>query len=390
MTNISSFLQTYLGKKEVDEIDTKRSEYTLDYIVIFYCSSYQIDGKRVLGLLRILAKIENRELLSRTSQNIINFFWKKYKRLFWIKCAFYGTALGLFVSFAVTRSLADSDVASKLLIALDVCVGVIAAFESLQIMSNLSDYFTDFWNYVDMLLLSVTIVISALFWTEANADALSFFVSTGVILFFSKTLISFRVIDQLRNFIRMIIEVLKGMRAFLIIIVSYLIAFAIIFYQSRRAISDDSPEDSVDEGNFANDLMEMFYLIFTGGNSTNYSGVMIPFYLLVVVFQCLVLLNLIISIIGETYGQVKEDFDIIDLKERINMLLEIAEEAAVIKTVTKKIWCQKRRGRWFKQNVVANEEAAHKNSQSNLNDKFVLVVEKFERKSGSDVSIKED
>ena len=213
---------------------------------------------------------------------------------------------------------------------------------------------------------------------------MSFFVSIGVVLYFSITLIAFSAIDQLRNLIRMIIEVLKGMRAFLIIIITYLIAFAVVFYQSRRAMSDDSPEDSVDEGSFANDLMEMFYLIFTGGDSTNYSGVMIPFYLLVVVFQCLVLLNLIISIIGETYGQVKEDFDIIDLKERINMLLEIAEEAAVIKTVAKKISCKKRRVRWFQRRALVNEKP-----EINLDDKLLLVVEKFEGKSDSDVSIKD-
>ena len=259
----------HLDLEDVDKIDTTRTDYTLDFSVIIYSSAYRFSDKRVLDLLRILAKIEDRELLSPTSQTIIDFLWKKYKKFLWIKCSFYGIALGLYISFAVTRSLPESNVASKLLIALDVCIGFIAAFEYLQITSNLSGYFTDLWNYIDMLLVSVTIIISALFWTEANEDALNFFVSTGVVLYFSKTLISFRVIDQLRNLIRMIIEVLKGMRAFLIIIISYLVAFAIIFYQSRRAMSDDSPEDSVDKGNFANDLMEIFYLIFTGGDSTN-------------------------------------------------------------------------------------------------------------------------
>ena len=143
-------------------------------------------------------------------------------------------------------------------------------------------------------------------------------------------------------------------------------------------MSDDSPEDSVDSGNFANDLMEMFYLIFTGGDASNYSGVMIPFYLLVVVFQCLVLLNLIISIIGETYGQVMENFDISYLKERINMLLEIAEEAAALKTISKKIPCQKRRPRWFQRKALRNRVVANESSQNNMDDRFVLVVEKFE------------
>ena len=105
------------------------------------------------------------------------------------------------------------------------------------------------------------------------------------------------------------------------------------------------------------------------------------------VFQCLVLLNLIISIIGETYGQVKENFDIIDLKERIDMLLELNEEGYIMRQINN--WCRQRIARLFRRNALTHEVAAYRNPQSKLGDRFMLVVEKFDGNSDSAVTIKD-
>ena len=216
---------------------------------------------------------------------------------------------------------------------MDILTGVLLGMECLQAISEKSHYLQDIWNWLDILLISNVITISALFWGQGNASALSFFVSTASILFYTKILLSLRVIDQMRNLIRMIIEVIKDMISFLIIITVYIVAFSIIFFQDRRAVNDKS----IDFDNFAGDLMEMFYLIFTGGTTTDYHGVMIPFYVFVTVLQCLILLNLIISIMNNTFDKLKQNSELMELKERINMLLEIAEEANIIVDSAKKL-----------------------------------------------------
>jgi len=162
----------------------------------------------------------------------------------------------------------------------------------------------------------------------------------------------------------------------MVVIIVYIVASSIIFYQWRRASFDDSD----DSGYFGLDLMEMFYLVFTGGDSTLYYGVAIPFYILVVVFQCLILLNLIISIIGDTYGRVKEEFDIIDLREKINMLLEVGDEITVAKNLIRKLCCRVRRSSRNSSSVQPYDQSDDSKIDSDGN--FLLVVEKYEAKSG--------
>ena len=240
----------------------------------------------------------------------------------WLKSGFYGVGVGMFASFAVTRTI-DDDSSSKILIVVDVFAGICAFLELFQMRSNFFYYIREIWNYLDILLIGATITISVLFWSEGNADALNFFVSLASVLYFTKLLLVLRIVDAMRTLIRMILEVIKDMIAFMIVIIVCMVAFSIGFFQWRRAIRDDS----IDEGSFGGDLMEMFILIFTGGNPDDYSGIAIPFYVLVTVLQCLILLNLIIAIMGDTFSRIKKNSNMTDSKERINMLLEVAEEA---------------------------------------------------------------
>ena len=299
---------------------------------------------------------------------MVDLLWRNARRAMYIKCGFHGVTLGVFTAFAVTRSF-DDNTPSNILIALDVLTGVIVAMECLQVASEGLDHFKDLWNWLDILLVSSVVTMSALFWTQASVDGLSFFVSIASILFYTKILLTLRVLDQMRNLIKMIIEVIKDIASFLIVITVYIIAFSVIFFQDRRAIGDDS----IDFDNFAGDLLEMFYLVFTGGTTTDYSGVMIPFYLLVTVFFCLILLNLIISIMGNTFSRVNENYDLIELKERINMLLEVAGEADITAKIAPK--CLKRRltSMPLQENVDSQK--------SSLDEKFLLVAEYEENNS---------
>lgn len=61
----------------------------------------------------------------------------------------------------------------------------------------------------------------------------------------------------------------------------------------------------------------------------------IPFDLLGAVFQCLALLSLVISVIYP-FGRVKRNLDIIDLKKRIGMLLDVAEAAGIMTNLARR------------------------------------------------------
>ena len=246
--------------------------------MLYFCSGL-ISQPDTRTLLKIFDESEDSQLKHRAARDMVDLIWRNARRAMYIKCGYNGVILGVFTAFAVTRSF-DDNTPSNILIALDVFTGVSLGLESFQMIAGRLDYLKDLGNWLDILLFSSVVTMSALFWTQASVDGLSFFVSIASILFYTKFLLSLRVIDQMRNLIRMIIEVINDIGSFLVVITVYIIAFSVIFFQDRRAIGDDS----IDIDNFAGDLLEMFYLVFTGGTTTDYSGVMFPFYILVTVF----------------------------------------------------------------------------------------------------------
>jgi WD40 repeat protein/signal transduction histidine kinase len=364
-------------------VDKANGTDSFEYSLILYDCSYAIADESTQKLLRTFSSIESPGLLSPAIKNIIDLLWKRNKKLIWMKNILYFIPVGLFISFSLTKTLAE-DASSILLILLDVFMGVLFIFELLQFTSDPHGYFKDPWNFIDMLLIILTVIISSLFWTHSNVDALSFFVSFASILFMTKALLACRVVDQLRNLIRLIIEVIKDMTSFLVVIASYTVAFAIAFFQKRRADeinasnsadidTDGNPPDyTIDNGSFGNDLMEMFYLIFTGGTPSYYQGVAIPFYVIVTILQCLILINLIISIMGNTFSKLNDNFELINLREKINMLLELADESHIIMKKLKLITKKK-----------TNSYLENPNKES-LAGMFFLVIEKFEVINESD------
>ena len=90
---------------------------------------------------------------------------------------------------------------------------------------------------------------------------------------------------------------------------------------------------------------------------------------------------------GTTFERVKENYDLIELKERINLLMETAQEASIIATVVMKCkgWCLRRSRTRSIHPTMTNSDA----QRPWTTGKFLLVAEKFEVKSSSEVSIQD-
>ena len=173
----------------------------------------------------------------------------------------------------------------------------------------------------------------------------------------------------------------------MVVIIAYLVAFLIIFYQTRRALQDDS----VDEGCFSKNLMEMLYLVFTGGSYSDYPSVAIPFYIIATVLLCLILLNLIISIMGDTFGRIKDEYEFIEMREKLKMLLELADEEIFLKKARKmlgkalqRVICCLRRSP-----VIYPSDAEVNASKTELIGNFLLVVEELEEKTALTTTIED-
>jgi hypothetical protein len=117
------------------------------------------------------------------------------------------------------------------------------------------------------------------------------------------------------------------MISFIIILVFIIFAWAFIFFQiAATGTSDDTTVDLPQQ------LFNMFLIIFSSFNG-NYTQLERPFFILVSFFVSIVLLNLLISLIGDTYQRVQSDAIPSDNIERLDMLTEHVS----LKVITSKI-----------------------------------------------------
>ena len=97
--------------------------------------------------------------------------------------------------------------------------------------------------------------------------------------------------NVLGNFIRTILEIIKEMRSFLIILALALIGFSLVFFQFNRSLR------------YYDHLLNMYNLIY-GNFSTDSLSLSEVSLLVVITFLVYILSNLLIAIMGGTFGKV--------------------------------------------------------------------------------------
>jgi hypothetical protein len=112
--------------------------------------------------------------------------------------------------------------------------------EGRQILtSNIFDYFSDFWSYIDFLppVLSIAIIIQhhTDLETEKSSTYETVLLGTCSFLMWLKVLYFMRIFRSFSYLIRMIISVVKDMIPFLTVLLFAMIAFADAFYAISAA-----------------------------------------------------------------------------------------------------------------------------------------------------------
>ena len=312
-------------KKEVEKTVIE-GNMTLNYSLLALPSSYDIfseDSFKLIGLLNNSDNVSFYE--SPVVRTTIDFYWEKSKPYLWYLLLFNLIPIVLFTIFALTRT-DHIEVASGMLMGVVAFTSLFIFAEILQMITDFGEYAENPFNFIELVILSVQIVTAVFFWVNTTPTALSFFVSLSTILWYFKLLILLRVIDQLRQLIRMIIQIASDIKSFLTVIFAMMVAFTIAMYQSRNAAD---PGDTT----FWSVALEMYTFGIGSYDDTNYSGVTMPFFILATLLMPLVLLNMLIAIMGDSYGRAKDDAVSIDAKERVAMISEISSTAIQVKKI---------------------------------------------------------
>lgn len=192
-------------------------------------------------------------------------------------------------------------------------------WESVQIfIGGLVEYFKDAWNLIDCCRFSLTMVwvLMNIFEDEHEVTyrVISWFVA---LLNFARGLTGFRLFDGTRYYVRLIIRAISDMGYFLIMLSYSTITFGVMFQVSRTG----------EPFEFKTLWMDSYSLNF--GNFEPQDNYQFSFetiaYMLATLVNVILMLNLLISILGDSYSNFQTDKVKIDFSEKAGVILEIQE-----------------------------------------------------------------
>lgn len=268
-------------------------------------------------------------------RDIVLFLWKYFQRaIFWklfvpylvyffIFC-FYTTWL-LERQFKEDKDHGAFDVTVWTLGAVILCFNIFWAYvETRQMLLHKLEYFTYFWNLLDLFSVIMNSTVVIMNYAGASFQDTNRVAAISVLVLYFKLFYFLRIFFSTAYLVRMIIEIMLDMKFFITVLMIACIAFANAFYILGRKSDPDS-------GNLAGDnVADAFIFSFkmglgdfnTDGFNTDDEELLWIFFLLNTLIIMIILLNLIIAIMGDTFDKVQETQENSMLRELTNMIRE--------------------------------------------------------------------
>ena len=236
-------------------------------------------------------------------QEYLQFKWTKIKPLVYLLGLTYVTYLVLLALHIVI--FLDSQAFLALLIFVHV---LLLAFEVLQIATDFTEYWSSAWNILDQLRSISFSYYAIMAWQgEYNTDIL-----LAVLIFsWSKGISCFRMFDETRYMVRLIIQVIVDITTFFFMLFYATMAFAFVFYM-RNPTGKSFPM-----------YLTVAYRLDLGDFETHIDNTIdwIIFFVSTLI-NPLIMLNLLIAIMSDTASFVAEIDDICGLKELAEMIID--------------------------------------------------------------------
>lgn len=285
------------------------SEYTSDGTALQFLQTYfkmnMTPGSlESISLIRSIIKTDNENIFSSNFiQTVLNEKWIKIRKVLYIQAIAYLIYLALLSAYS---SLFEINILYTTF-ALNI---LLILYEIGQMITGGLDYFSDLWNYLDIIRSSL---MTLLFLQDLINFGSEIDILCAVVLFFSwiRGIAYFRLIKVTRYYINLIFEVVYDIFPFLTILFYSTIAFSLVF--GRLLYENDT---------FFN-YIKMSWEINVGGfDSSGYNGYMYIAFFLHTIVNPIILLNLLISIMGNTFNRVNSHLIVADGKELAGMILE--------------------------------------------------------------------
>ena len=192
------------------------------------------------------------------------------------------------------------------------------AYELVQLYAEPTIYVQEFWNYVDFAGNLLFIIHCILIWSGVMQGQGGLLIGFTVLLLWARAIADLRAFSNTRYLVRLITEVFKDIPSFIIILIVIAYTFSICFYlvsPKGVGVSDDW---------IIGELKSMYRLTYGDFASVD-DYVMLDwvFFVLSTILVPLVMMNLLIAIISDTFGRVYQMKEVSDYKETLSLILEI-------------------------------------------------------------------
>jgi len=292
-------------------INSKENEQFLIYRVSSFKFNMTLGNLEGIKFLTTLIACEDQDVYTAPIiSTIIKSKWKTIRPLMLIHAAFYILFLFILGYYSLMQTSPGQD--TILFVSIIVLNIILFIYECFQITIGIKQYLQDFWNWLDMariLLIFAYSFIEPFVGGELSTTTLALILLAS----FQRGIGFFRVFKQTRYMVRMLTEILHDMIPFVIVLAFSVLAFTLMF-QVLSGLSEDKT--------FSEALIHSYLLLFGAFDYGTYSDAEWLCFYVATIVNPLMMFNLLVAIMGETYGRVQEDMVVADIQSMVAMIIE--------------------------------------------------------------------
>lgn len=248
---------------------------------------------------------------------------------------------------------------------------LLSLYEVFQVILTSSMYLKDPWNYIDVLRASLCYIYCIIDLTNYNDKLSKKLLVALTFVSMLRGVSYFRLFDTTRYLIDLLSEVFKDMYSFILILSYSTYSFALIYFIMENNIIRYSPDIESDTLPFSDYIATAYLLNLGDFDTSDYGAFEWMIFFFASVINPLIMLNLLISIMGDTYSRVKEEQEIADMKELTQMVIE-GEYL---------LFCKRKHGRKTYMQICKKEEVNNKETSVDYTLKKIKdLIKSFETK----------
>lgn len=299
--NANSFLNS--------EAISKQKEVIVEFKVLLFPIPFISGSKASITMLKSIVDNPNKKICrANLIVIIVRSRWSNFWYFILLLTFIYWSNLGIMIWLLVNDTTNSAALAIYAVINI-----VLLLYEAIQLYSiGLREYF-NFWNLCDLARVGICIIwiILSVFVGEENVNWVSYIM---VAFNFFRGLTGFRAFDSTRFYVRLIIRAFIDTMPFIVIFFYTTLFFGMLNWASGIEYRTDS---------FTQIWKIPFELNMGSFNSSNNPDMNYLFFMLTSVINVIIILNLLISILGDSYDRFQAESIEIGNLEMVEIILEI-------------------------------------------------------------------